>query len=279
MENFDLKATGHYTESADTLEIMVRSMGRVENEIRYTIGDPRSFHIPSALWLSKEYGRMGATFVRTSMPKANLSPIQETNRDVTPDVAQIDSTNNYLDDSNHNVIADSEGNWITYLHTGHGGMPGVFIDGIKATGSGRWAHTSGPGRRTSNHVAASFVVKDGKPWLALGTPGSPSQPVTEVLINILDFDMHPKDAADAPRFWAYRDRGLVRDFGNVGFLRTESRLTSQVREIMKTRGILIQELGDYNWHTGSMQIIWRDLETGKLHGVTDPRRLGHAAGF
>jgi gamma-glutamyltranspeptidase len=35
----------------------------------------------------------------------------------------------------------------------------------------------------------------------------------------------------------------------------------------------------YNWHTGSMQIVWRDLDTGKLHGVTDPRRLGVVLGY
>ena len=45
------------------------------------------------------------------------------------------------------------------------------------------------------------------------------------------------------------------------------------------RGIKIQDLGPYNWHTGSMQIGWRAAETGERQGVTDPRRLGLAKGF
>jgi gamma-glutamyltranspeptidase len=114
--------------------------------------------------------------------------------------------------------------------------------------------------------------------MALGSPGLPAQPLTEVLVNILDFDMPPAQAADAPRFWAYRDRGASRDFGNLGYLEIESPLPDEVRKAMKARGIMVKDLGPYNWHTGSIQIVWRDPD-GKLHGVTDPRRLGQAAGF
>lgn len=70
----------------------------------------------------------------------------------------------------------------------------------------------------STAIAASFVLKDGKPWLGSGSPGLPAQPITEVLVNIFDFGMNPKDAADAPRFWAYRDRGVSRDFGNLAWV-------------------------------------------------------------
>jgi gamma-glutamyltranspeptidase len=59
----------------------------------------------------------------------------------------------------------------------------------------------------------------------------------------------------------------------------ESRISDEVRKEMKARGFKIVDLKDYNWHTGSMQIVWRDEETGKLHGVSDPRRLGHPAGY
>ena len=49
--------------------------------------------------------------------------------------------------SNHDVIVDAQGNWISFLHTGHGGTPGLFIDGIRATGSNVRSRTSGPGTR------------------------------------------------------------------------------------------------------------------------------------
>ena len=277
LENFDLKSMGHYSESPEALEIMIRAFGRVNDETRWVIKDPLNFRIPSELWLSKEYGKMGAKFVENTMllPKVDLAPATETTAALVQPATPLfpagaDGADSADLGSNHNVIVDSQGNWVSMLHTGHGGAPGIFIDGVRATGSGARAYTAGPGRRLVLPITGIIVAKDGKPWLAMGTPGSPPQPVTEVLVNIIDYGMHPKDAADAPRFWAFRndERGV----------RIESRISDSVRKGMKRRGIKVTDLGDYNWHTGSMQIIWMG-EDGKLHGATDPRRLGTVIGY
>ena len=268
LEQFDLTATGHFAESPETLEIMVRSFGKVESDMKWSIQDPAAYRNPYELWNSKEYARLSAEFVRQTMPQpgVDLTAMMEREAGGTNVAAAMTLG------SNHNVIVDAEGNWISSLHTGHGGAPGIFIDGVRATGSGVKAETMGPGRRILAEVTGVFVMRDGKPWLSLGTPGFPPQPVTEVLVNILDFGMHPKDAADAPRFWAFLYGQTERRF-----LRIESRISDEVRRGMARSGIAMEELGDYNWHTGSMQIIWRG-DDGKLYGVSDPRRLGHAAG-
>ena len=91
-----------------------------------------------------------------------------------------------------------------------------------------------------------------------------------MLVNLIDFGMEPLDAVDAPRFWAWGSDGAD--------LRIESRISDAVREGMRARGLTIAELGFYNWHTGSIQIVWRGQD-GRLHGVTDPRRLGKAMGY
>lgn len=272
LENFDLKRLGPYWESAEALEIMVRAFGRVGDETRWAIQDPLDFRVPSTLWLSKDYGRLGAEFVKNTMPRANLTPsVVATDGQVSNAFAPSEQTPSGELGSNHNVIVDAAGNWISMLHTGHGGTPGVFIDGVKATGSSARALTAGPGRRLVLPITAIMIAKDGKPWLAMGTPGTPPQPVTQVLVNILDYGMHPGAAADAPRFWAFRDADRV--------LEIESRISKATRDGMAARGIKIRDLGQYSWNTGSMQIVWRDEPTGKLRGVTDPRRLGQAAGF
>lgn len=265
LENFDLKSLGHYADSAETLEIMARALGRVRDETQSAIKDPLNFHVPSKIWLSKEYGKMVAQYVKQTMilPDVDLSSGKEMENTQDEDFPYLGS--------NHNVIVDAEGNWISMLHTGHGGAPGIFIDGVRATGSSARAYTAGPGRRLVLPITAIMIEKEGKPWLAMGTPGSPPQPVTEVLVNILDFGMNPGKAADAPRFWAFR--------GEERQLEIESRISNDVRKTLAKRGVKIRDLGRYNWHTGSMQIVWRDAKTGKLHGVTDPRRLGFVAGF
>src|SRR5439155_507298 len=168
LENFDLKKLGHYSQSAETLEIMARAFGRVEDEMLFTIEDPLAFRNPTALWLSKEYGRTSAEFVRNTMPLANITLATPTSALEANADAALPAVG-----SNHNVIVDAAGNWISFLHTGHGGVPGLFLDGVRATGSNVRSHTSGPGRRILAQVTAAFIAKDGTPWLSLGTPGFP----------------------------------------------------------------------------------------------------------
>ena len=272
LENFDLKGMGHYSESPEALEIMIRAFGRVSDETRWVIKDPLNFKMPTDLWLSDEYGKLGATFVENTMLLDGVDLSNSETPDMTASLFPPGAGGADTADlgSNHNVIVDSHGNWVSMLHTGHGGAPGIFIDGVRATGSTARAATAGPGRRLVLPITGIIVAKDGKPWLAMGTPGSPPQPVTEVLVNIIDYGMHPKDAAAAPRFWAFR--------GGERGVQIESRISDAVRKGMKKSGIAITDLGAYNWHTGSMQIIWMG-DDGKLHGATDPRRLGVVVGY
>ncbi len=293
LQHFPLREQGHYSESIETLETMARTLARTDIEVRWAMADPRQFNVPTELWLSPEYGRMSAEFVRQTMPRTDLPSGDDdtaaASRDGSADDARpvVASVRDFLhfDDSNHNVIVDADGNWITYLHTGHGGMPDMFLDGVAATGSRRWVQTRGEGRRASTHVTATFIAEDGVPVLALGSPGTPAQPITQALVSIIDFDMSPDQAVDAPKFWAYQHLGpddstqTSRDFLNLVTLQMESRVSDEVRRGIAARGMQMFDRGDYMWNIGSIQIVWRDPDTGRLYGTSDPRRLGWADGY
>ena len=270
LENFDLKGLGSYTRSSETMEIVARAMARVTEETHGAIRDPLTYNVPGGLWLSRDYGRMVAEFVKQTMPKVSLAA--KTAEGPVPGAKVVTTVG-----SNHIVVADAQGNWVSMLHTIHGGAPGIFIDGVRATGSGLPAPSRGPGRRLILPISAIMAMKDGKPWLAMGTPGNPPQPVTEVLLNILDFGLSPDQAAEAPRFWAVPDDGTPGGHGLK--IQYESRLPADVVSGLRARGFALENLGPYNYHTGSMQIVWRDPKTGKLMGSTDARRLGNAQGF
>lgn len=261
LQHFDLANQPHYSESAETLEIMARAFGRAHDDTRMAIQDPLAMQVPIAVWLSPEYGALAADMVRQTRAHDGVLLAEAT----LPEPAEKEPVMG----SNHNVIVDADGNWFSWLHTGHGGAPGVFIDGVAATGSTARAFTKGPGRRLVLPITALMIERDGAPWLAMGTPGMPPQPVTQVLVNMLDWNMSPQEAAAAPRFWAWR--------GNQPRIEIESRLGPGVREGIRSAGLTIEDLGDYYWSTGSMQIVWRDQD-GRLHGATDPRRLGWVAG-
>ncbi len=280
LEHFDMAAKGSYAESAEALAVLIRSLAVVDADIRYAIQDPRNVQVPTDILLSKDYARMRADIVRQSdvQPGVDLSPAMRWARgDATGiDVRRLAPPDDpegarQTDDSNHNVIVDPDGNWISGLHTGHGGAPGIFIDGVAATGSRFFAYTTGPGRRVSANSTGIIIADDEGPWLSLGSPGTPPQPVTQVLVAIIDNGIAPVDAVALPRFHAYRDDEQI--------VRIESGISDEVRRGIAERGIPMRELGPYDWRMGSMQVVWRDRETGRLHGVSDPRRLGHAAGF
>jgi gamma-glutamyltranspeptidase/glutathione hydrolase len=51
-------------------------------------------------------------------------------------------------------------------------------------------------------MSPTIVLKDGKPFLVLGSPGG-SRIITatlEALVNVVDYGMEPQAAVDAPRF-------------------------------------------------------------------------------
>ena len=262
LQHFDLADRPHYSESAETLEIMARVLGRASEETRRMINDPLAMQVPTDIWVSPEYGAMAANIVKSSMRQAGVSLSASASNEQEEAMTL---------GSDHNVIVDQYGNWFSVLHTGHGGAPGVMVDGVRATGSTARAFTEGPGRRLVLPITALMIEKEGKPWLAMGTPGMPPQPVTQVLTNILDWGMHPAEAASQPRFWAW--------LGNEPSISIESRISDEVRQGIKASGLKLNDLGPYYWSTGSMQIVWRDEETGMLYGVSDPRRLGWPAGF
>ena len=262
LQHFNLADRPHYSESAETLEIMARVLGRARQETQHMINDPLAMQNPTEIWLSPAYGEIAARVVASSMRQPDIQLAAA--RDVRPDHDRVLG-------SDHNVIVDAQGNWFSVLHTGHGGAPGVFVDGVRATGSTAPALTEGPGRRLVLPITAIMIEKDGEPWLAMGTPGTPPQPVTQVLTNMLDWDMPPAEAASMPRFWAWS--------GGTPGIAIESRISDEVREGIQAAGLPLTDLGPYYWSTGSMQIVWRDPETGQLRGSSDPRRLGWPAGF
>ena len=58
-----------------------------------------------------------------------------------------------------------------------------------------------PGKRPLSSMTPTIVVRDGKPWMILGTPGG-SRIITAVMhtmLNVIDYGMDIQEAVDAPR--------------------------------------------------------------------------------
>ncbi|HET9475697.1 MAG TPA: gamma-glutamyltransferase, partial [Steroidobacteraceae bacterium] len=58
-----------------------------------------------------------------------------------------------------------------------------------------------PGKRPLSSMTPTIVLRDGKPWMILGTPGG-SRIITAVMLtmlNVIDYGMDIQEAVDAPR--------------------------------------------------------------------------------
>src|SRR5207247_6362582 len=112
----------------------------------------------------------------------------------------------------HFVVADSRGNVVTSTQT----LGMLFGSKVMVPGTGIWLNNSmqyctfeprgNPmdavaGRRKLAGFCPMLVLKDGKPWVAIGSPGRHTivQTVPQMVMNMIDFRMDVQRAIAAPR--------------------------------------------------------------------------------
>jgi gamma-glutamyltranspeptidase/glutathione hydrolase len=236
--------------------------------------------VPTDVWLSKDYHRIQAEILRHSKPKIDLSehvkltagPPALAAAGVGPEKPEPPAGSCELS------IVDPEGNWVQMMNTlQSGGIPGEVVDGVCMTGSHAVANLQSSlmgwftgGGRMREMIGNTLVLKDGQPWLSLGTPGNVHCTMPQVLSNLLDYGMDPYEAIDVPRLLPLTD-----DYK----LAIESRIPESVVKGLAQMGVLVKPLPTYDYHMGSFQMAWRDEKTGLMSATSDPRRAGNADGF
>ena len=265
---------GHYSQSAESLYLVAHTLRWVSWELSL-LQDPQMFEVPLEQWMDDDHHRQVAQIILKSQPKLDLSEHVR----ITAGKGGMQSAGiaGPECDSCELSIVDPHGNWVQMMHTGQGGgIPGVGIDGVWMGGNSAHAKLSASiagwttgGGRLKCIVGNTLVMRQGKPWLALGTPGRPHLTVPQVLHNILDFAMDPYEASDQVRLWPLEDDYSVE---------VESRISQDVVMGLARMGIRVKPLGTYKWNMGSFQICWQDA-SGQLKSSCDPRRVGEAAAF
>ena len=64
------------------------------------------------------------------------------------------------------------------------------------------ANAIAPGKRMLSSMTPTIVLRDGKPWIVVGTPGGTTIPtsVFQSLVNLIDFGLDPDAAVNQPKF-------------------------------------------------------------------------------
>jgi gamma-glutamyltranspeptidase/glutathione hydrolase len=130
------------------------------------------------------------------------------------------------------------------------------------------------GKRPRTTLTPTIVLKDGKPFLAISTPGGDSQDqqILNVLLNFLVFGMDLQEAIEAPRFNSLHPFSSFDNHESLpGVLEIEDRVPQAVRDDLISRGHKLRVLGPYAMSSGVVA-VGVEPKTGTLRGGADPRR-------
>jgi gamma-glutamyltranspeptidase/glutathione hydrolase len=182
----------------------------------------------------------------------------------------------------HFVVADREGNVVSSTQT----LGNVFGSKVMPEGTGIWLNDevawarfepagnpfdAAPGRQIPYALGPTLVMREGQPWIAIGTPGGRTilQTTPQMLTNVIDFDMDVQQAISAPRF------SLI----IPNWLAVEEGIPLSVRSELEAMGhpIYVEpELGNAQALTIEYDDQGRPV---RFTGAADPRGEGAAIGY
>jgi len=264
MEGFDIKAMGH--NSAQFIHILTEAMKMVYADKSANAADPDFYDVPVDSFISKEYAKKQQSLINREQAMFNYSPPQLT----------IPESNN----TSHLSVVDEKGNIAALTQS----INSFFGSGIVVSGTGillnnhlsdfdnesNRPNSIGPHKRPTSSIAPTILLKDGKPFMTVGTPGGTRiiSALAQIIMNVIDFHKSMDDAIEAPR---------VHCLNKV--LHVEDRIPEEVIEKLKVMGHAIKIHPAFDNYFGGAQGILIDPKTGTLYGGADSRRDGIAIGF
>lgn len=236
------------------------------------LGDPDFFPVPVARLTSPGYAdsqraRLDAVF---PAPAAEGTPIESPH---TTHLSVIDGAGNAVAATltinlsfGSGVIAPGTGvilNDEMDDFSARPGTPNYF--GLV----GGEANAIAPGKRPLSSMTPTIVLRDGQPWLVLGSPGGSRiiTAVLQVLVNVVDFGLDLATAVRAPRIhqqWSPPETGCE-----------PLAVAPEVAAMLRAHGLALVPRAA----VGNVQAIMVDPRTGVRTGVSDPRGIGEPAGY
>jgi gamma-glutamyltranspeptidase/glutathione hydrolase len=274
LEGYDLRAMGH--NSPQYLHVVVEAAKLAFADRDRYYGDPKFSKIPEEILLSKQYAAERRKAIDPQ--KASMESRPGTIGAPIPIPASTTSSGNSdttcvnVVDSHGDVFsATPSGAWLPSVIAGDTGIPfGTRLQTL-LTVPGH-PNTLAAGKRPRVTLSPTIVLKDGKPYMAMSTPGGDNQDqaMLQVLLNIIDFGMTPQEAVESPRF---QTEHFYSSFANhefiAGKLNLEDRFPIATIEAMRALGHVINVTGP--WSNMSAPTVIR-MNDPVLEGAADPRR-------
>ncbi len=275
LERHDLKSLGPF--HPDYLHVLIESKKLAFADRSRFYFDPAFGTPPTKELISKEYAVRQAARINMARAAQSVAP-----GDVDAKLAHGDTI--YL------TVVDKDRNCCSFIQSNYYGFGSQVVPGnvgfaMQNRGCLFALDDSHPNRlephkRPFHTIIPAFVTKDDKPWLSFGVMGGDFQPQghVQVLINIIDFGMNVQQAGEHPRV---QHSGSATPTGrpeapNGGTLGHEFGFPAETLKSLAERG---HQLSGPGGTLGGYQAILIDHLNGVLHGGTDPRKDGCAAGY
>jgi len=286
LEGYDLKAMGH--NSAAYIHVSAEAVKLAMADRDKYLGDMDRIRIPYPGLLSKEYASERRKLIDPERASLEYRP-GEAERFAPgmellhrPADYRLAGPGEHEGDTSYLAIVDREGNVVSFtpsLHTAFG--TGVVMGelGFSFNCRGDYfslleghANALEPGKRPRSTLQSTLVLRQGRPVMALGSPGGDDQCLRtmQTLLNIVEFGMNVQQAIEAPR-WTTRSFPAS-SFPHVmypGDLGLEERIPEAVRKALEAKGHKVRVAGP--WSLGSNAAIVLDPSTGVLSAGADPR--------
>jgi gamma-glutamyltranspeptidase / glutathione hydrolase len=285
LEGFDLRAMGH--NSAGFIHTSAEAVKLAMADRERFLGDTDFISIPYEGLLSKAYAAERRALIDPARASLELRPgnpskFMKTTMEPRPVHVTTEGEADHAGDTSYLAVVDKDRNMVSFepsLHSAWG--TGVVMGdlGFILNCRGDYyslvageANALAPGKRPRSTLQSTLVMKDGAPFMILGSPGGDDQVMRtmQTLINVLDFGMNVQQAIESPR-WSSR-AFPASPFPHTMFpgdLSIESRVPEATRQALTAIGHKVRVAGA--WSLGSNAAIVVDAAKGLLFAGADPR--------
>jgi gamma-glutamyltranspeptidase/glutathione hydrolase len=291
LEGFDLRSMG--AGSPDAIHTIVEAIKLAYADRDRYYGDPDFARVPGQALLSEPYAAMRRRLIDPQKASLEQRPGDPERRAAS---LELQSDNGWQDprftgrqapepgDTTAIQVVDAEGNLFSATPSSGWLLGGAFVAGDTGVPMSNRMQAfrldpSSPnvlagGKRPRTTLTPSVVLKDGRPFLAIGTPGGDSQDqqILLVLLNLIDFGMDVQAAIEAPRVNSLHPQSSFDDHrAQPGVLEAEASLSASTLDTLRARGHVVRVRPPFGISTGVVA-AGIDPATGKVRGGADPRR-------
>lgn len=245
--------------STKAVQIMVEAERRAFADRAEYMADPGFINDKTSMLISDDY-------LKNRWKSYNLNVATK-----SADVGKIINPTKKSTETTHISVVDKDGNAAAVTTT----LNGLYGSKVVVSGAGFFlnnemddfsikpgvpnmfgavggeANKIEPGKRMLSSMTPTIVLKNGKPYIIVGTPGGTTIPtsVYQSIVNMIDFKLSPNLAVNAPKFhhqWLPESVSVERNFPEttISDLEKMNYKIERISQIGRTEMIVIDEKGN-----------------------------------